>query len=443
MEKTRARQQNHEDAQQVEPAQRRHRIGHVAVQRLRDPRQDRRGQRTEQERDAHHDADARGVVARIHHVEERRHEVRVVDAAEESEAEHRDAAEEERRRKRHPGDERNAEAESQHAELEPDARTPLHQLVADAAADHDADDRAQVMPEDGVQPRPVLQERTRLAEVFPQVSRHPVLEADVDVDHHREPQDHAQRRRLGKDRLERLANRRLARNRTLRTFTFFTFTFSFFPHRFRVLEEDRERDGPGEADAAEDPERDAPALAALPGDESRKAAAADDADVEAELQDRDRRRARLLVELRDERGCGRIVERLSEAVQDAVGEDQQPHRRDEARGEDAEAEDADADRHHPLAVEEVRRQSRERHADAVHHREDRPDDADRHLVDAERRAHRRHRRTEQLPRALLQEECHPKERQRPPLVVRVFHNQEYITSWSENESPPALISRPE
>ena len=157
------------------------------------------------------------------------------------------------------------------------------------------------MPDHGVETRPVLQERTRLAEVFLQISRHPVLEADVDVDHHREPQDHAQRRRLGKDRLERLADRRLARNRTLRTFSLFTVTFSFFSHRFRVPEKDREGDGPGEADAAEDPERDAPALAALAGDEARKTAATDDADVEAELQDRDRRRARLLVELRDER----------------------------------------------------------------------------------------------------------------------------------------------
>ena len=128
-------------------------------------------------------------------------------------------------------------------------------------------------------------------------------------------------------------------------------------------------------------------------------------------------RARLLVELADDGRGRRIVERLPEPVEQAVCDNQQPERRHEPRGEDAEAEHEHARDDHPLTVQQVRRHARERHAQPVGEREHRGDKANLRRRHAQRHLYRTQRGAEHLSRPLLQEKRHPQERKRQPLVV--------------------------
>ena len=150
----------------------------------------------------------------------------------------------------------------------------LYDSVAEATPGHDAENRPEVVPEDGVQPRPLLEEGTRIEERILQMRRHPVLEPDVDVNHHRQPQRDAKRRRLRKDCRVRLADARLRGGFAVRVSV----------RRFRVAQEEREHNRPRKPDAAENPEGRAPALPALSGEKARESAAPDDAEIKPELE---------------------------------------------------------------------------------------------------------------------------------------------------------------
>ena len=213
------------------------------------------------------------MVARVYDIEERGHEVRIIYPTEYAETKHRKAALEERPRHRHPDNERNREAKTGNAKFKANAGTHLDETIADSAADENADDRPDVMPKDRMQPRPLLQEWTVIQKRRLEMARHPVLEPDVDIDHHREAQYHADRRRLREDGLDRICYLRPVSG-------------SRRHNRLRIPEENRKDRDPRKTYAAKYPEWRAPALPALARKPPCKAAATDYADVKAQLQDR-------------------------------------------------------------------------------------------------------------------------------------------------------------
>ena len=127
------------------------------------------------------------------------------------------------------------------------------------------------------------------------------------------------------------------------------------------------------------------------------------------------------MELRDERRGRRVVERLPESVDEAVRHDERADTRHEAGREDARAENRDADHDHPLAAEEVSRESGKGNCNPVDEREHRTHQPELHVRCADRALDGAEKRPVDLPRALLQEKRHPQEGQREPFVVDLFH----------------------
>ena len=189
-----------------------------------------------------------------------------------------------------------------------------------------------------MKPRPAFDPRMRRLESSLQMRRHPVLKSDIHINHHRKAKRHADCRRLGEHSLESLRNRRLGRR------------VSRHLNRLCILKEKRQYERPQYANAAEDPERNAPALTTLAGHPSRKTAATNDSNVKPQLENRNRSCSRFLMELRNERSGGGIVECLAKPVQDAIAQYEKPYSGNETRKKNTKTEYEYARGYHPFAV---------------------------------------------------------------------------------------------
>ena len=298
------------------------------------------------------------------------------------------------------------------------------ELVGDAACDHDADHAAGIVPDHGVEHRPeadlgrghVRVREERVAQIDGRPHREAEVREHLETEgHHEQPGA-----RLHREGLEGLQHGglRLSAGRGRQ--------------RLRVAQEDEQHKEENHAEAAEHPERIAPGALSQTCEPARGERDGDDRHVERALHDRHRHRARLVVQLAQNRvGRGR-VEALSRREHDAVdrhevADERQPTKGTrEARCQNREGEQRHGDQDRLLAAEEIPEHAGEEHADAVDrgkHRHDRSP-----VTGRDRRElglHLRQHGIEDLPRALLHEIADGEQRQRHPLVgshsvIRLF-----------------------
>ena len=196
--------------------------------------------------------------------------------------------------------------------------------------------------------------------------------------------------------------------------------------RRRVAEEKHKREGPRDADRAEDPESVAPSVGRHRAEHARERARHDDAYVESALVDGKRRRARLVVVLRDEGARGRRDHALADSVHEPVHDEHADESVYKAGAENARREEERADDYDPLAPKHVRGDSRKRNGETVREQEGGPGEAPLRVArPGERKLDVGKRRVEYLPRRVHQEVGERQQRQHHPLVPHVvfrLHN---------------------
>ena len=123
------------------------------------------------------------------------------------------------------------------------------------------------------------------------------------------------------------------------------------------------------------------------------------------------------VELPEQRTSRGIVERLSRPVEKPVEYNHQANRRNPARDEYTQAENAEPDNDHIFALEEIACEARKRCAYTVSKRKYSGDNPHFRGVHPERILNLRQNCVVNLPRPLMEEKRHPEEEQQKPFVV--------------------------
>ena len=334
----------------------------------------------------------------------------------ESEEEETRAAERQRVRPVGEEDAGRARGEADEVHRHAGGLPPPREPVGDAARDHDADDAAGVVPDDGVERGHGGGDRAleRRIGVVRRLHVDGRPDGKAEVREHLEAEGEHQQPGAGLrgEREEGLLDGGLRGGA------------GGGGKRLRVAQKEREHDEPEESEAAEDPERIAPAARAEAGEPAGAEGDEDDGDVERALHDGKRGRARLLVELAEDRRRRGRQQALSDREHDA--EDDREEHDDvrgaadacEARQQAHRGEERDGERDDALAAEEIAEHAAEEDREAVDEREDAHDGApvgggDGRVV----LLHLRQHGVEDLPRALLHEIADREQREGHPLVV--------------------------